>query len=248
MTKLQQWLFVLLGMVAGAARAFGADTIGVASAVTNDVTGTLDNQQRTLQSGDGVSQKETIDTGKESAAQLLFNDETTLTVGPESTVTLDQFVYDPTSNTGKVALNVAKGAFRFITGSAAPQSYEVKTPVATMGVRGTIADGYYDPVANTFTLVATEGTLIVDGHEIPEGKMQAWDSEGNPIYDWDSLPDAEQVGWFQVAGIVPFPLIYHRWQTDEDTFEFPLDPREIVDGVTPPFETSPPPPPPVIID
>ena len=56
------------------------------------------------------------------------------------------------------------------------------------------------------------------------------------------------VGWFQVAGIVPFPLIYHRWQTDEDTFEFPLDPREIVDGVTPPFETSPPPPPPVIID
>lgn len=122
------------------AGASAADRIGTAAAVKNRATGTLGGQTRALASGASVFQQERIDTARASTAQLLFNDETALTLGPESSVKLDEFVYDPNRNAGKAVLNVTKGAFRFITGSADPRSYEIKTPVGTMGVRGTIVE------------------------------------------------------------------------------------------------------------
>jgi hypothetical protein len=124
----------------GGTAASAADRIGTAAAVRNKATGTLGGQTRALSSGTGIFQQERIDTARASTAQLLFNDETSLTIGPQSSVKLDEFVYDPNRNAGKTVLNVTKGAFRFITGSADPRSYQIKTPVGTMGVRGTIVE------------------------------------------------------------------------------------------------------------
>ena len=55
-------------------------------------------------------------------------------------MTLDRYVYDPNQSTGDVAVSFTTGAMRFITGAQAPQSYQVRTPVASIGVRGTIVD------------------------------------------------------------------------------------------------------------
>ena len=123
-----------------AVSATAAENIGVTAAVTNKVTGTLESNARTLGVGSGIFQDETIDTWKESTTQLMFLDETTLTMGPESSMLLDTFVFDPDSNTGKMLLSTTKGAFRFITGSIDPASYSIETPIATMGVRGTIIE------------------------------------------------------------------------------------------------------------
>ena len=54
-----------------------------------------------------------------------------------TTIRLDRFVYDPSGGTGKVVIQVTTGTFRFITGVQTSRSYEIKTPYATMGVRGT---------------------------------------------------------------------------------------------------------------
>lgn len=70
----------------------------------------------------------------------MFLDETTLTMGPDSSMFLDTFVFDPDANTGEMLLSTTKGAFRFITGSVDPASYLIETPIATMGVRGTIIE------------------------------------------------------------------------------------------------------------
>ena len=120
--------------------AWAAENIGVTAAVTNKVTGTLEGDARTLDIGSGIFQDETIDTWKESTTQLMFLDETTITMGPESSMLLDKFVFDPDSNTGEFVLSTTKGAFRFITGSVDPSSYTIETPIATMGVRGTIIE------------------------------------------------------------------------------------------------------------
>ena len=114
--------------------------IGVAAAVRNEVTAGQTAGFHPLVVGGGIFQNDLIRTGTNSVAQLLFQDQTTLSVGPRSEVRLDNYVYDPHQNAGNVAISLTSGALRFITGSQDPHNYSIRTPVATIGVRGTIVD------------------------------------------------------------------------------------------------------------
>lgn len=134
--------------------------IGVAAAITNRVSGNYGGEVRSLGRGDDVFQDETIDTETESTAQLLFLDETTLTIGPSSSVVLNSFVYDPSTNSGELVLDATKGAFRFISGSAPSESYEIRTPAATLGVRGTVFEFYIDEAGNLL-LMLIEGAVEI---------------------------------------------------------------------------------------
>ena len=51
-------------------------------------------------------------------------------------IRLDKFVYDPKKGSGSVAVDAAKGAFRFVTGSQKKGNYKVNTPYGTIGMRG----------------------------------------------------------------------------------------------------------------
>lgn len=141
--------------------------IGAAVAVRNQVTGVHGGQSRAMTVGNHVFANDRIDTGANSVAQLMFTDQTTLSIGPRSQVTLDRYVYDPNRSAGDVAVSFTTGAMRFVTGTQTPQSYQVRTPVASIGVRGTIIDllmingrmfGILDEGALTFTLA--NGTTI----------------------------------------------------------------------------------------
>jgi hypothetical protein len=114
-----------------------ASKIGVASAVKNEVHGS---NNRVLSVGSDVFTNERVRTGAESTAQLLFLDKTSLSIGPQAELTLDRFVYNADRGAGEVVLNSVKGAFRFVSGSQDPRHYTIKTPVATLGVRGTVVD------------------------------------------------------------------------------------------------------------
>lgn len=118
-----------------------AQAIGAAAAVRNQVTGTMGSSQpRALTVGAPIHQNERIETGANSVAQLLFSDQTTLSIGQRSQVTLDRYVYSGDRSAGEVAVTLGGGAMRFVTGSQNPSNYQVRTPVATIGVRGTIID------------------------------------------------------------------------------------------------------------
>ena len=123
-------IFALLPAVAG------AQSIGSAGAVKPEARG----GGSTLQAGSSLYSNETVSTGQGGQAELQFNDNTKLSVGPGSNVHLDKFVYDPNKGAGKVAINATKGAYRFITGSQDSKNYEIKTPYATLGVRGTVLE------------------------------------------------------------------------------------------------------------
>jgi hypothetical protein len=100
----------------------------------------------TLATGDTVFQNETISTDDKGVGQFQFNDQTKLAVGPGSTIVLDNFVYDASgSKPSKIVINLTSGAMRFITGKADHNSYEIDTPTATIGVRGTVFDVYTKP-------------------------------------------------------------------------------------------------------
>jgi len=123
--------------VCGTALAQQVD-VGVASTVVNRVQGSVG--ARALKTGDRIFQNENIETGADSRSQLLFRDETVLNVGPDSRVTLDRFVYDPARGGSGAAVSVGRGALRFISGNMPSQSYEIRTPAGSIGVRGTIVD------------------------------------------------------------------------------------------------------------
>jgi hypothetical protein len=111
--------------------------IGVASAAKNQVEGIVGGVSRHVAAGSEVFSNETVRTGADSVALLLFLDQTNLTVGARSEVKLDRFVFNP-SRGGNVVVEVGRGAFRFVTGTQNSTTYTVKTPLATIGVRGTV--------------------------------------------------------------------------------------------------------------
>ena len=73
-------------------------------------------------------------------AQILFLDETVLTVGDNTELTIDDFIYDPNTTDGNFVTNVKSGTVKFITGQISklnPDNLEVKLPEGTLGARGT---------------------------------------------------------------------------------------------------------------
>ena len=87
----------------------------------------------------GVEMNDTIVTAK-AKAKLTFEDNTTVNITEQSKLVIDDFVYDPKKGSGKVAMKVVLGTARYASGQIAknnPQAVDVKTPTATVAVRGT---------------------------------------------------------------------------------------------------------------
>jgi hypothetical protein len=86
-----------------------------------------------------VQSNDTIITAR-ARAKLEFEDKTTVRITEQSKLVIDDFVYDPKKGTGKLALKMALGTARYASGQIAknnPQQVAVKTPTASIAVRGT---------------------------------------------------------------------------------------------------------------
>ncbi|QPF90180.1 FecR family protein [Bradyrhizobium commune] len=90
--------------------------------------------------GDSMLRDETVRTGADSAARFVMADSTNLSLGPSATLKLDRTVFNDEHSYRDVAIRLATGAFRFVTGHSEKTAYRITTPLATIGVRGTILD------------------------------------------------------------------------------------------------------------
>lgn len=96
--------------------------------------------ERVLRVGIDVQASERITTKSDDRAHVVFLDGTSLTIGPNSVLVVDRYVYDPDRKTGDIALSTTRGVFRFVGGAISKNSEViVKTPSATVGIRGGIA-------------------------------------------------------------------------------------------------------------
>lgn len=148
---------LLLAPSAASAAAAAPVNIGVASAVRGAVRATAPGAAgRVVETGKPMYSRDKVTTGPEGKLQILLLDETSFTVGANSELELDEFVFDPATNAGKVSAKIAKGAFRFVTGKVArrdPASMQVATPVGTIGIRGTMTAGTVGAGEATFVLL-----------------------------------------------------------------------------------------------
>lgn len=107
-----------------------------------------------------VYSEETVRTDAGEHTELEFADSTRLTVGPNSEVVLDSFVYDPGQGTGDAVITFGKGVFRFVSGDMNKDGYRLNTPSATLAVRGTIFRLLVDAV-NNVTIYVEEGAVEI---------------------------------------------------------------------------------------
>ena len=90
-----------------------------------------------LYRADDLFTDELVETVENGALHIRFLDNTRLRLGSASRVMLDSFVYDPSTNAGELAVDLGEGVFRFITGKLNNEGFQIRTPVAVIGVRGT---------------------------------------------------------------------------------------------------------------
>jgi len=103
----------------------------------------VNQEERILKKTSLIYEKDTLKTDASSQAQIVFTDNSLMTFREGTTFVIDQYSYQPNSqkkSVGKYIMNLIEGGFRTITGAIAksnPDDYQVNTPVATIGVRGT---------------------------------------------------------------------------------------------------------------
>ena len=146
-----------------------AQNSGRVGAVNPDATGTPPSAApRTLTIGTNIIYKERVQTSAQGSTQIMFPDTSTLNVGRNSSIVIDEYVYDPKVNTGKMVATVSKGVMRFVGGQISHDAgVTINTPVATLGIRGGVATIVY-PIPPGFTgsdprLSQARGEVVI-GH------------------------------------------------------------------------------------
>ena len=103
--------------------------------------GNITNQKgEVLKAGDKIYFGDIIKAEDQSKSQILLLDQTVITIGAKTSVTLDEFIYDPNSQEGKITTNIIEGSVKVLSGKISeknPDNLIVKTPAGSIGTRGT---------------------------------------------------------------------------------------------------------------
>jgi len=130
-------LMLLCGLAADQAAA--QDAIGAVSRIQGEATATRGGATRPLSVKDSVFTNDLVSTGEAARLEVTFADNTRLTLGEKTKLTLDTYVFNPAARRGAIRFGVI-GVFQFLSGrlsKLAHASVSVTTPVATVGIRGT---------------------------------------------------------------------------------------------------------------
>jgi hypothetical protein len=111
--------------------------VGTAAAVNPSAQARGQGGSRTILIGQSIAHRERIQTTSAGSVQLLFLDKTSITIGPNSDLAIDEYVFDPKANTGKLAATLTKGIMRFVGGQISHSgNAQITTPSAMVGIRG----------------------------------------------------------------------------------------------------------------
>jgi FecR protein len=132
--------FVLAEALLSTAHGQAPLKVGQAEVIRNEVVSVGEAELFQVSVGDEVVRDETLRTSDDSDARIRLLDDTKLSIGPRSTIKIDRAVYSGEKSYQEITVRLSEGAFRFITGKSDKKSYKIETPLASIGVRGTILD------------------------------------------------------------------------------------------------------------
>lgn len=161
---LRRLIFIVVTLLAGFAggQAVAQNAIGMVSRIQGEASGTRGDATQALSLNASVFLNEVVSTGEGARLEVIFADNTRLTLGEKARLTLDTYVFDPAARKGTLKFGMV-GAFRFLSGrltKLASSDVSVTTPVATLGIRGTeFWGGPIDDQALGVFLI--KGTVVV---------------------------------------------------------------------------------------
>jgi hypothetical protein len=155
-------------------------SVGAVDKVQEQVVATQAGAPRDLQAAGPVYFRDRLKTGAGARLEAKLDDGTVLTLGEKGKMTVDEFVYKPGEQGNKLALNVTKGAFLFVGGKIEGPTggnVSIKTPVGTLGVRGTTVWG--GPIDGGFGVLVLKGEVWV---KTPHGMVDLKEGNGTMIF------------------------------------------------------------------
>ncbi|UCZ56813.1 FecR domain-containing protein [Desulfurispirillum indicum] len=165
------------------------EPIGTVVGIQGQVWAHTENSQRALRLKSSVYPREEIVTGSEGRVQISFLDDSVLSQGPQSSVILDTYIFDPTAQDSNLMLRMQRGAFRNITGRIAeqnPENHKLESPLAVIGIRGTDIVGQITPDGSSQEIGAMSGTITYHNDH--------GDFDVPPGFSVSSTPDASIFG------------------------------------------------------
>jgi len=159
-------IFCLYPLISTAA----PETIGLVVWVTGSIKATMPGaSERTLSRRSAVYQSDTLTTDSNSSGEIVFTDNSILSLRNNTTLEIAKYHFAKNTSAGNSeTLNLIKGGFRTITGAITkedPQSYKVNTPVATIGVAGTVYSAYFDSHAADLFTKLDKGIVFISNSQ-----------------------------------------------------------------------------------
>jgi len=129
----------LLTSLAGLSQA-QAEVVGSVKNVTGEAWVITAQQRVKAQAGTPVHLGSQLKTAKSASMGVTFKDNTLMSFGPDTEMTVDEYLFEPTQGQLKLGTRLDKGSLNYVSGLIAklkPEAVTVKTPTGTIGVRGT---------------------------------------------------------------------------------------------------------------
>ena len=136
--KQLSWIAVL-GLVATAALA-EEPAIGYVKTSVGEASVIADGHTVAAAPGTPVFQNNVLKTGKNGSLGLTLKDNTILSLGPDTELVLDDYLYAPAKDALKLGSHMSKGTLNYVSGVIAklkPEAVVIRTPSGNIGVRGT---------------------------------------------------------------------------------------------------------------
>ncbi len=144
-----------------------AQAVGRVAVVTGNATILRNGVAITVASGDAVLKGDVLQTGSGTLG-VTFNDGSTLNLTENSRLVVNEFVFDPHGTANSEILNLVQGSLTFISGQVAHTGdMKIGTPVATMGIRGTVGGvtNSNDGTSNFYVSQSATGAVILDQND-----------------------------------------------------------------------------------
>jgi hypothetical protein len=115
-----------------------AEPVGNASAIIPSASQQAQGTRSDLHLRDQIIRNAELATADRGALEVTFLDGSKLTMGQNSRLTVDEYVYTGPGGASKQTVRYTKGLFRFLSGSIPKDNVKIETPSVTIGIRGTI--------------------------------------------------------------------------------------------------------------
>jgi hypothetical protein len=123
-----------------AASATADDPAGIVKTIKG--TASIVHQEKMVPAAGGqkIFKGDIVKTGPDGSLGIIFEDDTLLSLGPNSEVVINEYIFAPAQGNMSIVIRMIKGTAAYLSGIIAklsPQSVKFETPTATLGVRGT---------------------------------------------------------------------------------------------------------------